>query len=76
MYIILGCDDAGSELARNLSKSGEEIFVIDNDEIVLTRLKEPNLRTATADIHTLDISTLPIKGTLAFILLQKPLKIT
>lgn len=74
MYIILGCDDAGSELARNLSKSGEEIFVIDNDEIVLTRLKEPNLRTATADIHTLDLSTLPIKGTLAFILLQKTFK--
>ena len=32
MYIILGCDDVGSSLVRNLSKSGEEIFVIDNDE--------------------------------------------
>ena len=31
MYIILGCDDVASSLVRNLSKSGEEIFVIDND---------------------------------------------
>jgi nanoRNase/pAp phosphatase (c-di-AMP/oligoRNAs hydrolase) len=74
MYIILGCDDVGSSLVRNLSKSGEEIFVIDNDEMVLTRLKEPNLRTAIADIHTLDLSTLPIKDPLAFILLQKNFK--
>ena len=37
-------------------------------------MKEPNLRTAIADIHTLDLSTLPIKDTLAFILLQKTFK--
>ena len=74
MYIILGCGNVGSALAHNLSKSGEEIFVIDNDEPVLTKLKGSNLRTVIADTHTLDLSTLPIKDTIAFILLQKNFK--
>ena len=76
MYIILGCDDVGSTLARNLSKSGEKILVIDNDETALIGLKEPNLRTLTADVHTLDFSSLPTKDTIAFILLQKNFKDT
>ncbi|HLE88380.1 MAG TPA: DHH family phosphoesterase [Candidatus Brocadiaceae bacterium] len=71
MYIILGCDDVGSAVARNLSTSDEEIFVIDNDESALIGLKEFNIRTHLADIHTLDLSTLPTKGTIAFVLLQK-----
>src|SRR5574337_694110 len=74
MYIILGCNDVGSTLARNLSKSGEKILVIDNDETALIGLKEPNLRTLTADVHTLDFSSLPTKDTIAFILLQKNFK--
>ncbi len=74
MYIILGCDNVGSTLARNLNKSGEEILVIDNDETALIGLKEPNLRTVTADIDTLDFSSLPTKDTIAFILLQKNFK--
>src|SRR3990167_4556533 len=73
MYIILGCDDVGSAVARNLSTSDEEIFVIDNDESALIGLKEFNIRTHLADIHTLDLSTLPTKGTIAFVLLQKTL---
>jgi hypothetical protein len=74
MYIILGCDDVGSALARNLSKSGEEILVIDNDETALIGLKEPRLRTITADIHTIDFSSLPTDDAIAFILLQKDFK--
>ncbi|KAB2834376.1 MAG: hypothetical protein F9K48_06415, partial [Candidatus Brocadia sp.] len=71
MYLILGCDEIGSTLARNLSRSGEETLVIGNNEAVFVGLKEPNLRTMTADIHTLDFGSLPIKNTIAFILLQK-----
>ena len=71
MYIILGCDDVGSAVAGNLSTSGEEIFVIDNDESALIGLKEFNIRTHLADIHTLDLGTLPTKDTIAFVLLQK-----
>ena len=71
MYIILGCDEIGSALARTLSRSGEETLVIDNNEAVFAGLKEPNLRTLTADIPTLDIGSLPTKNTIAFILLQK-----
>ena len=74
MYIILGCDDVGSAVARNLSASGEEIFVIDNDESALIGLKEFNIRTHSADIHTLDLGTLPTKDTIAFVLLQKNFK--
>src|SRR3990167_412112 len=71
MYIILGCDDVGSAVAGNLSTSGEEIFVIDNDESALIGLKKFNIRTHLADIHTLDLGTLPTKDTIAFVLLQK-----
>ncbi|MDN3515587.1 MAG: DHH family phosphoesterase [Candidatus Brocadia sp.] len=71
MYIVIGCDNVGSALAKNLSKFGEETLVIDNDETVLAGLKEPNLRTIKADIHTLDIGSLPTKDVIAFILLQK-----
>ncbi|OHB35037.1 MAG: hypothetical protein A2Y09_05480 [Planctomycetes bacterium GWA2_39_15] len=74
MYIILGCDDVASSLVRNLSKSGEEIFVIDNDEPALIGLKEFHIRTHLADIHTLDLGTLPTKDTIAFVLLQKNFK--
>ena len=74
MHIILGCDDVGSAVARNLSTSGEEIFVIDNDESALIGLREFNIRTHLADIHTLDLCTLPTKGTIAFVLLQKNFK--
>ena len=76
MYIIVGCDDVGSSLIRNLSTSGEEIFVIDNDESALIGLEEFNICTHLADIHTLDLGTLPTKDTIAFILLQKTSKIT
>src|SRR3990170_1382205 len=74
MHIILGCDDVGSAVARNLSASGEEIFVIDNDESALIGLKEFNIRIHLADIHTLDLGTLPTKDTIAFVLLQKNFK--
>ena len=71
MYIILGCDDVGSALALQLSKSGEEILVIDNDENALTGLKEANIHSVRADTRTLDFDSLPIKDPVAFILLQK-----
>lgn len=71
MYIIFGCDDVGGALARNLSKSGEDILVIDNDETALGGLKAPNIRTVMADVHTLDLVSLPAKDAIAFILLQK-----
>lgn len=71
MYIILGCDEIGKALAQNLSKAGEEILIIDNSETAFAGLKEPNIRTITANIHTLDFNLLPIKDTVAFILLQK-----
>ena len=29
MYIILGCDDIGCALARNLNKTGEDVVVVD-----------------------------------------------
>lgn len=74
MHIILGSDDVVSALARNLSKSDGEILIIDNDEMALTRLKEAHFRTITADIHTFDFRSLPIKDTIAFILLQKNFK--
>lgn len=71
MYVILGCDDLGSALAMNLCRSGEEIVVIDKDEKALIGLKEPNLRTIVADIHTVDFGSLPTKDVIAFILLQR-----
>ncbi|MBV6518286.1 MAG: potassium transporter TrkA [Candidatus Brocadia sp.] len=71
MYLILGCDEISCVLARILSRSGEETLVIGNNEAVFLGLKEPNLRVMTADIHTLDFDSLPIKNTIAFILLQK-----
>ncbi len=74
MYIILGCDDIGSALARTLSKSGEKVLVIDSNESALTGLKESRLRTIAADIHTLDFGSLPTNDVIAFILLQKNFK--
>ncbi|MBI2472693.1 MAG: NAD-binding protein [Planctomycetes bacterium] len=74
MYIILGYDDIGSALVQNLSKSGEEIFVIDTDESALFGLKESNLHTHVADIRTFDLGALPEKHTIAFVLLQKNFK--
>ncbi|MEZ6230948.1 MAG: DHH family phosphoesterase [Candidatus Brocadiaceae bacterium] len=72
--MIFGCDDVGSALARSLSKSGEEIFIIDNEEKALIGLEESNMRTTIADIQNLDISSLPTKETIAFIFLQKTFK--
>lgn len=74
MYIILGYDDVGSALVRNLSKSGEEIFVIDTDESALLQLKESNVHTQRADIHAFDFGTLPAKHVTAFVLLQENFK--
>lgn len=71
MYIIFGCGDIGCELARNLSKSGEEVLVIGNDEADLGGIKAPNLRMITAEVHSLDLNSLPAKDAIAFILLQK-----
>lgn len=71
MYIIFGCDEIGNALARNLSRAGDETLIIDNSETVFVGLKEPNLRTIITNIHTLDFSSLPMKDTIAFILLQK-----
>ncbi len=74
MYVILGCDEIGSALARNLSKAGEEVIVIDSDEASLVKLKELNLRTTVADVNTLDFDALPAKDAIAFVLLQKSYK--
>ncbi|QQR66340.1 MAG: NAD-binding protein [Candidatus Brocadia sp.] len=71
MYIILGYDEIAHALARNLSRSGEETLVVGNDEAVFAGLKEPNLRTVVADIHTVDFGSLPMKNAIALILLQK-----
>lgn len=71
MYIILGCDDVGCTLARNLNKTGEDVVVVDNDEAVMASLKEVNLHTILADINTFDVSLLPVKDIIAFIILQK-----
>ena len=71
MYTILGCDDIVNVLVQNLSKSGEEILVIDNDEPTLTGLKKSHINTLKANINSLDLTSLPIKDTLAFILLQR-----
>lgn len=71
MYIILGCDESGNALARSLSKSGEEVLVISDDEKALAELKELSIHTVIADINTLDLSTLSIKDPIAFILLSK-----
>ncbi|MEK6636280.1 MAG: DHH family phosphoesterase [Planctomycetota bacterium] len=74
MYIILGCNDIVSVLAQNLSKSGAEIFIVASDETTLIRLKESYIHTLVANIHTLDLASLPTKDTLAFILLQNNFK--
>ncbi len=71
MYIILGCDDIGCALARNLNKTGEDVVVVDNDEAVMAGLKELNLHTILADINTFDFSLLPVKDIIAFIILKK-----
>ena len=71
MYIILGCDDVGCALARNLNKTGENVVVIDNNEAVMVGLKELNLHTILADINTFDFSLLPVKDIIAFIILHK-----
>ncbi|MEB2309605.1 MAG: NAD-binding protein [Candidatus Brocadiaceae bacterium] len=70
MYIILGYDEIAHALARNLSRSGEETLVVGNDEAVFAGLKEPNLRTVVADIHTVDFGSLPMKNAIALILLH------
>jgi nanoRNase/pAp phosphatase (c-di-AMP/oligoRNAs hydrolase) len=71
MYIIFGSNDIGNALAINLRKSDEEVLVIDNDEKALVGLKEYNLQTLTIDINSLNLDSLPIKDTIAFILSQK-----
>jgi nanoRNase/pAp phosphatase (c-di-AMP/oligoRNAs hydrolase) len=71
MYIILGCDEFGSTLARSLSKSGEEILVISDEEKALAELKELNIETVIADVNTLDFSTLSVKDPIAFVLLHR-----
>lgn len=71
MYIILGCDEFGSTLARSLSKSGEEILVISDEEKALAELKELNIETVVADVDTLDFSTLSVRDPIAFILLHR-----
>lgn len=74
MYIIFGCNTVGKALAQYLSKLGEEILVIGSDETGLIGLQASNLRTLTADINTLDFGSLPVKDTVAFILLQENFK--
>jgi len=71
MYIILGCGDTTRALVGELSKSGEELLVIDGDENNLKALKESNVTTFASDIRTLDFHSLPAKDPIAFIVLQK-----
>ncbi len=70
-YTILGCNNIGSALVRNLSKLGEEILVIDNDETALAGLCGPKIHTIKADIRTFDFSLFPAGNVIAFVLLQE-----
>ncbi|HHT9153567.1 MAG TPA: DHH family phosphoesterase, partial [Candidatus Hypogeohydataceae bacterium YC40] len=42
MYIILGCNTYGRDVAQSLSKEGHEVVVYENDEKILNLLKQIN----------------------------------
>ena len=55
MYIIFGCGVTGNAVAGALSKSGNEILIVDRDENALSSWREKHFNVIVSDMKSFDL---------------------